>query len=76
MPKKPSQDNKNKLLSEENILPKSWRLLLDTNKFTLTILILCCIILLLTLESISKGLGMLVAVIGGAVGVYTLLFRK
>jgi hypothetical protein len=76
MPKKPSQDNKNKLLSEENILPKSWRLLLDTNKLTLGILLLCGIILLLTLESVSKGLGMLVAVIGGAIGIYTLLFRK
>ncbi len=76
MPKKPSRDDKNKLLTEESILPKSWRFLLDSNKLTLAILLLCGIVLLLTLESVSKGLGMLVAVIGGAIGIYTLLFRK
>lgn len=75
MPKKHTPDNK-KLLTEESILPKSWRLLLDTNKLTLGILLLCGIVLMLTLESVSKGLGMLVAVIGGAIGIYTLLFRK
>jgi hypothetical protein len=76
MPKKPSRDDKKKLLNEESILPKSWQLLLDSNKATLLILIACAMVLLVTLEGISKGLGMLVAVLGGSVGIYTLLFKK